>query len=73
MMNLGNLAEARRAARREWGWSGFGGGLLLYVVVSAVYGALPDAAAARAAWLALGLVPAAIGFVIGTMLARFTD
>jgi hypothetical protein len=59
--------------RSEWGWCGFGAGLLGYVVVSAVFGSLPDEESLKGIWLAVGLAPAFMGSCIGLALATVLD
>jgi hypothetical protein len=65
------LATSTR--RSEWGWCGFGAGLLGYVVLSSVFGTLPEERALTAVWAALGLVPAGLGLCVGLTLARVVD
>ena len=64
------LASSRRS---EWSWVGFGAGLLAYVVLSAVFGNLPDEEAQGGLWLALGLAPGLIGLCVGFTLATLID
>lgn len=64
---------ATSSRRAEWGWCGFGAGLLGYVVLSSVFGALPDERALTALWAALGLVPASLGLCVGLTLSRVID
>ena len=65
------LATSSRPA--EWSWCGFGAGLLGYVVLSSVFGTLPDEHTLAAGWLALGLVPGALGLCVGLTLSRIVD
>jgi bacteriorhodopsin len=67
----GVLATSSR--RTEWSWCGFGAGLLGYVVLSAVFGTLPDDPSLKSLWLALGLAPAFMGLGIGFTLASVID
>jgi hypothetical protein len=64
---------ATSSRRAEWSWCGFGAGLLGYVVLSSVFGALPTEQSLTALWLALGLVPALMGLAVGFTLARLID
>ena len=64
---------ATSSRRTEWSWCGFGAGLLGYVVLSSVFGTLPNEQSLMALWLALGLIPAAMGLVVGFTLARLID
>lgn len=61
------------AKRIEWSWCGFGAGLLGYVVLSAVFGTVPDDTSLKVMWLALGLVPALMGLCVGFTLAGLLD
>jgi hypothetical protein len=64
---------ATSSRRTEWSWCGFGAGLLGYVVLSSVFGTLPNDQSLMALWLALGLVPATMGLAVGFTLARLID
>ena len=64
---------ATSSRRTEWSWCGFGAGLLGYVVLSSVFGTLPNDQSLMALWLALGLIPATMGLVVGFTLARLID
>jgi len=64
---------ATSSRRTEWSWCGFGAGLLGYVVLSAVFGSLPEDASLRSLWLALGLAPAFMGLGIGFTLSSVID
>jgi hypothetical protein len=64
---------ATSSRRAEWGWCGFGAGMLLYVVLSVVFGSVPDDAALKAAWLGVGLVPSVLGSCLGLTLALVLD
>lgn len=64
---------ATSSRRTEWSWCGFGAGLLGYVVLSSVFGTLPNDQSLMALWLALGLIPATMGLAVGFMLARLID
>ena len=73
------FARARRevlatsSQRTEWSWAGFGAGLLGYIVLSVVFGVVPDDDALRATWLALGFLPGMLGLCVGFTLAAVID
>lgn len=64
-----HAASQMSSKRMEWSRYGFGGGLLGYVVASAVFGHMPDDASLRAVWLAIGFAPALVGSCVGFTLA----
>ena len=64
---------ATSSRRTEWGWCGFGAGLLIYVVLSVVFGNVPDDDSTRALWLSFGLAPAGMGFCLGFTVASVLD
>jgi hypothetical protein len=64
---------ATSSRRAEWSWCGFGAGMLFYVVLSVVFGSVPDDTALKAAWLGVGLVPAAMGLCVGFTLSGLID
>ena len=64
---------ATSSRRSEWSWCGFGAGLLGYVILSTVFGSVPDESDLKAAWLGIGLVPGFLGFFIGFSLAGVID
>ena len=64
---------ATSSKRTEWSWVGFGAGLLGYIVVSVVFGGVPEDDALRAVWLGIGLAPASLGLCIGFTLAAVID
>ncbi|CAG1017706.1 hypothetical protein BURC_02383 [Burkholderiaceae bacterium] len=75
-MKLSLSAAPQRGSssrRTEWSWCGFGAGLLGYVVLSAVFGAVPEDAWPKAMWLVVGLVPASMGLFAGFTLASLLD
>lgn len=74
-MKLSLSAAPRRGSSRrtEWAWCGFGAGLLGYVVLSAVFGTVPEDASLKALWLAVGLAPASMGLFAGFTLASLLD
>ncbi|HJV60880.1 MAG TPA: hypothetical protein VJ743_08025 [Albitalea sp.] len=59
--------------RMQCSGGGFAIGLLGYLVLSAVFGSLPDDASLQGWWLAIGLVPATIGLCAGFALAGLVD
>jgi len=68
-----NEVLATSSRRAEWSWCGFGAGMLGYVVLSVVFGSVPDEASLKAAWLGFGLVPGTMGLCVGFTLARLID
>ena len=69
-----SAAPRRESSRRmEWSWCGFGAGLLGYVVLSAVFGTVPEDASLKAMWLVVGLAPASMGLFAGFTLASLLD
>jgi hypothetical protein len=78
-MKYSLLAQTKRevlatsSKRTEWSWCGFGAGMLGYVLLSTVFGSVPDEDTLRAAWLAIGLVPGFMGFCVGYTLSGLVD
>lgn len=72
-LSVSNAPAHGSTRRNDWAYCGFGAGLLGYVVLSAVFGTVPEDASLRAMWLAVGLAPASLGLFAGFTLARLLD